>query len=496
MFDNFSIDIGADILRSIIDSLAVGIYVLNRELQIQWVNIRAFRWLHKTDFSQLKGRHCYKEILGREQPCDGCPVLRVFETGRTERLETTIQYEGETRHYLLTATPLRRGRTKDFSFVIEMAQDISTRKKAEEKLRRLNDFNRAIIDNAPIAIFTIDKEGRFTSVNPALAAISGLGPKVKEKLLGFNWLKNQYTIDCGLAKWIKKGLQGERFELRDFPFITYRGDKKIFIDFKGVPLKAKSGEVEGLLCIIEETTDRVRTKRQLIHEAKMSAIGRLATGIAHELNNPLATIAAHSELAVEFLQLFDNTSSNGGRLEEIREYLEVIQQQAFRCKKIIKNLLDLTRRDGFEVKEIDLKELLDDLLVLVNFEKLKIRLVREIDENLPSVKADFSALRQALLNVISNAIDAVEGKSGATIWIRAKAVNNSHVHVEIEDNGIGIPEDVIEKIFEPFFTTKGPRKGIGLGLTLSYELLNKMGGNIEVESTPGKGSSFRIILPV
>ena len=489
-------DIGADILRSIVDSLAVGIYVLNRELQIQWVNIRAFRWLHKTDFSQLKGRHCYKEILGREQPCDGCPVLRVFETGRTERLETTIQYEGETRHYLLTATPLRRGRTKDFSFVIEMAQDISTRKKAEEKLRRLNDFNRVIIDNAPIAIFTIDKEGRFTSVNPALAAISGLGPKVKEKLLGFNWLKNQYTIDCGLAKWIKKGLQGERFELRDFPFITYRGDKKIFIDFKGVPLKAKSGEVEGLLCIIEETTDRVRTKRQLIHEAKMSAIGRLATGIAHELNNPLATIAAHSELAVEFLQLFDNTSSNGGRLEEIREYLEVIQQQAFRCKKIIKNLLDLTRRDGFEIKEIDLKELLDDLLGLVNFEKLKIRLVREIDEYLPSVKADFSALRQALLNVISNAIDAVEGKSGATIWIRAKAVNNSHVHVEIEDNGIGIPEDVIEKIFEPFFTTKGPRKGIGLGLTLSYELLNKMGGNIEVESTPGKGSSFRIILPV
>ncbi len=118
----------------------------------------------------------------------------------------------------------------------------------------------AIIENAPVAIFTLDKKGRFTSVNPALAELSGLGDRAAEKLLGFNWLTNSFTIKSGLAKHIRKGLKGEPFQLWDFPFITYKGDRSIYMDFKGVPLRGRTGDIDGLLCIIEETTDRVKTR--------------------------------------------------------------------------------------------------------------------------------------------------------------------------------------------------------------------------------------------
>jgi PAS domain S-box-containing protein len=144
-----------------------------------------------------------------------------------------------------------------------MVKNITGPKRAANELQRLNDFNAAIIDNAPVAIFTLDRDGIFTSVNPALATVSGLGKEVEKKLLGFNWLKNPYTVRTGLADHIAQGLKGKAFELRDFPFNTFRGDRPHYIDFKGVPLRGKKGEVEGLLCLVEETTDRVNLERSL-----------------------------------------------------------------------------------------------------------------------------------------------------------------------------------------------------------------------------------------
>ncbi len=492
---DFVFKLSASVFRSIIDSLAVGIYVLDRDLKVQWANVRIFKWLKKASFRQFKGRPCYEIFLERDDPCEGCPVLKAFDSGRTERLELKLEREGEARHFLLTATPLWKGRKKEFTHVVEMVQDITFQKETEDELRRLNEFNRAIIDNAPIAVFTLDREGVFTSVNPALAKISGLGFKAEEKLVGFNWLKNAYTRECGLAKYIEMGLSGQPFELRDFPFITFRGDKKLYMDFKGVPLKNKNGDVEGLLCIIEETTERVKARAQLIQQAKISAIGRLATGIAHELNNPLATIAAHGELACEILESVAPKVEGSEDIRELQRCLEVIQSQAFRCKKIIENLLSLARKEGFELKKVSLKALLDELLELVNFKKLKIRLEKEFEPGSLDVLGDPNALRQAFLSIIHNAVDAVEGRNDPTIRVRARE-NGEMVEVEIEDNGIGIPPDVIDKIFDPFFTTKGSRKGAGLGLTLCYEFLTKMGGSVEVESEPGKGSIFKVLLPI
>ena len=120
-------------------------------------------------------------------------------------------------------------------------EDVTEKKKSEYELRLANELNKTIVDHAPVAIFTLSREGLFTSVNPALGALTGLGAKAEEKLIGFNWLKNPFTIKSGLAKHIKKGLQGTPFQLWDSPFVNWKGDKKLYIDFKGVPLKGRMG---------------------------------------------------------------------------------------------------------------------------------------------------------------------------------------------------------------------------------------------------------------
>jgi PAS domain S-box-containing protein len=378
--------------------------------------------------------------------------------------------------------------------VIGTLLDITKRKRAEDDLRGLNEFNRALIDNAPVAICTLDKNGVFTSVNPALVSLSGLGSKAAKKLIGFNWLKNSYTIKCGLAGYIEKGLQGEPFQLRDFPYTNYRGDRNFYMDFKGVPLKGKGGNIEGLLCIIEETTDRVTTRAKLLQEAKVSAIGRLAAGIAHELNNPLATLVAHSELACHCLESLQGCIGKQLELEELRTYLNIIEVQAFRCKNVTSDILNLPWKEGLEVTDIDINRLLSNILEFTNTDKPNERIVKEMFTPLPPVRGDMSALRQVFMNLINNAVDAVEGRTDATIWITTK-LNNNKVLVAVEDNGPGIADSIVDKIFEPFFTTKESKKGAGLGLSLCKEFVRQIGGTIKVESKPGHGATFLVTLP-
>lgn len=399
---------------------------------------------------------------------------------------------GDTIWVVMNARVVRddNGAVKFFEGTI---QDITEQKRAEDSLRSLNEFNRAIIDNAPVAIFTLDREGFFTSVNPALAALSGLGARAEEKLIGFNWLRNPYTIKCGLARHIAGGLQGKPFQLWDFPYMNYRGDRNIFMDFMGVPLKGKNGEVEGLLCIIEETTDRVKTRAKLMQETKISAIGRLAAGAAHELNNPLATLVAFAEIAGDLLESHRKDKEKLD-IDKLAYCLDLVQQQAFRCKNVIADLLSLSRKEGLEIIDVELNALIEGVLESINFDTPGIMVVTDLAPSLPSARADTSALKQVLTNIIHNAMDAVEERLDATIRVRSRLSGNV-LNVEIEDNGTGIPESIVEKIFEPFFTTKEAKKGIGLGLALCCEFLDSMKGTIRVESKPGSGTTFFLTLP-
>lgn len=373
--------------------------------------------------------------------------------------------------------------------------DVTDRKKVEQELGRLHQFNTAIIENAPVAIFTIDRQGKFMSVNPALASLSGLGQETVDRLVGFNWLENPYTVRCGLAEYIRKGLQGEPFQLWDFAFMTYKGDRNIFMDFKGVPLKGKDGNIEGLLCIIEETTERVKTRAKLMQEAKMSTIGRLSAGIAHELNNPLGTLVAYAERASNYLGSIGEDRLRCFDLEKLKGYLKIIDEEAFRCKRVVSDILSIPKKGGAEITRIDIERLLDGILERTSVDHPDLSITREAEYPLALVQGDMSILRQIFVNLVNNAVDALEGRMDAQLWVRT-ALRGNMVIVEVEDNGIGIPDTIAEKIFEPFFTTKESKKGVGLGLSLCHDFVTGMGGSIRVESKPGSGSTFLVSLPI
>lgn len=481
------------ILGAILDSLPRALYVLNDKLEIQWVNQTAVQCVDKSVSKGSRSR-CYKDILQRKTRCEDCPTLKTFKSGKLEFAEVKKESGGEVRSLLITSVPLGHTLADNRPLVVEMVQDVTPSKRMEEELLRISDFNSAIIENAPVAIFTIDKQGRFLSVNPALAALSGLGPKAPEKLIHYNWLENPYTISCGLADYIRKGLNGQPFELWDYPFTTYRGDRSQYIHFRGVPLRRKDGRVDGLLCIIEETTERVRISAQLMQEGKMSAVGRLATAIAHEVNNPLATLVAHSELACDLIQDVGATAVSPDQLEELRGYLEVVQQQAFRCKEIIKDLFNLLWREGFEEGLTDINGLLREVLESKVAMKADIKLNRLFARNLPLAAGETNALRQVLSNILQNAVDALEGRSAGEIWVRTSS-RDDHVIVEIEDNGVGIPAAIADHIFEPFFTTKNQNKGMGLGLAICHDLITKIGGDISVKPRQRGGTIFMMTLP-
>ena len=489
-------NIGQSALRSILNSIPIGIYIIDRELRVRWANQRMLRWTKEKKISNAGDKHCYAAIFDGKAPCTGCPAIKAFESGRTEYAEIKkAGKKGSNAHYIITSTPAEKDAVGESSFFIMTIQDITEYKMAEDELRRLNEFNKEIIENAPVAIFTVNKQGEFSSVNPALAVLSGLGEKAGEKLLGFNWLKNPYTIKCGLAQYIREALEGKPFQLWDFPFITYWGAPQ-YIYFKGVPVRGKDGNVEGLLCIIEDTTEIVRTRAQLIQEAKMSFVGRLAAGIAHELNNPLATITANAELAKELIEHAGEVPLGASDLDELKEYVDTVEEQAYRCTRTIKNLLEVTRKKDFGAGHINFNDFISEVINQINFKKIKVKLVKEVPPGLPEINGDPEALRQVFLNVISNAVDAVEGTENATVWIKTMLKSDNQLEVAVEDNGTGIPEDMAELVFEPFFTTKEPKKGTGLGLTLCYDFLQRMGGSIRVRQRPRGGSIFTIMLPV
>jgi PAS domain S-box-containing protein len=483
--------------RSILEAIPFGVSVLNHNLEIEWLNKETLRYSVKKDLPLMKGKLCYREILDKKKPCAHCPVLLCFKTGKITRRELIIDLNGEKRIFSVLAIPFKNTATDNHLMVIELVHDITYQKMMEDQLRHANKFTKTILDNVPISIFTIDTNGIFTSMNSVMAQQTGLGDQANDVLIGrFNWISNPYTIKCGLADSIKKSLKsGDIVQVWDFPFVNYRGDRNFYMNFKGVPLYGKNGKIDGLLCIIEDTTERAKTQALLSQEAKMAAVGRLAASIAHNLNNPLATISAYSELAMALCQSFKETYNENGLWGNLRDYHKTIKKEAFRCTTIINDMLKLSRKEGFKLEHLDLNDLLDSLLKGIDFKKYRITFVKKLEPSLPHITCDGWALQQVFLNLINNAIDALESKPHAKITIKTSR-RNAIAITEIEDNGIGIPQEIMDKMFEPFFTTKLSKKDLGLGLTFCYEFLKEMGGKIKVQSKPGIGTTFKIILPL
>lgn len=232
---------------------------------------------------------------------------------------------------------------------------------------------------------------------------------------------------------------------------------------------------------------RAETQRQLIRSEKVASLGRLAAGVAHEINNPLTGVLAFSSL------LLRHTDENDPR----REDLETIVRETNRCKEIVKGLLEFSRQTEPQKRQGDMNEMVRGALSLMGNQALiqSVKIVPELRADLPSLMVDADQIQQVLVNVILNALDAMP--EGGTLRVRSDLANEGRaVQVAFSDTGHGIPLDHIDKIFEPFFTTKSPNKGTGLGLAVSYGIIERHGGRIEVESEVGAGATFTIEFPV
>lgn len=345
-----------------------------------------------------------------------------------------------------------------------------------------------IADHTMNPLQITDLTGRMIYVNPAFSAESGFDQR---ELIGFNprifgsgkhsqmhWENMWKTISSG-STWIgeveNKRKNGETF----------------YSQLQITPMHDEEGNLIGYFGIHRDLADKRNLEKQLIHTQKMESIGTLAAGVAHEVGNPLASISA-------LAQIIQRSTED----EFIKEKLELIKKQINRISKIIRDLVDFSRPSNYELRSTDigqnLKEAIEIVMVGKKAKDINFKFNQQEGHIIPLVS---DQIQQVFVNILINSVDAIlemkekfpdhRGEISAETY-----VEGSYLIVELADNGVGIPADKHAKIFEPFYTTKAVGKGTGLGLWVSYGIVKSFQGDIKISSKPGRGTSFKISLPL
>jgi two-component system NtrC family sensor kinase len=252
--------------------------------------------------------------------------------------------------------------------------------------------------------------------------------------------------------------------------------------------------VTHVITVGEDVTEQKKMNEAVIHAEKLASIGRLAAGVVHEINNPLATIAACSEA----LNARVGDIENEELCNDFSEYLQIIRDEAFRCKSITNSLLEFSHQRQAEKVPAELNQLIEQTLQLIRHHPRlnKMKIVKELDGSLAPICVNEGQMKQIFIALISNAFDAMEAEG--TLTIRTRWTEDEGLKMlcaEFADTGSGIPADCLQKIFDPFFTTKPLGRGTGLGLSVCYGIVSEHGGKIQVDSTEGEGATFRVLLP-
>jgi len=246
---------------------------------------------------------------------------------------------------------------------------------------------------------------------------------------------------------------------------------------------------------IKKTYEELKeAQEQVIRSEKLASLGKLAATIAHEINNPLSAVLTYIRL---MMKLVGRGRFTKERLGDISRYLSTMELETARCGEIVKNLLAFSRQSKTSIETHSIKEIIERSLALIAHElKLEeIKIVKEIEPNLPNVQCDSKQIQQVLLNLISNASEAMAKRGILTISVK-RSERDGFLDVVISDTGCGISKENLKNIFEPFFTTKQEGKGVGLGLSIAYGIIARHNGSIEVKSELKKGSSFKVVLPI
>ncbi len=365
------------------------------------------------------------------------------------------------------------------AIAMDNAQLYSSLEQKAVQIERLKDFSENIVESLKVGVLAVDLEGCVESWNTQLEELIGVprsdavGRPLEEVLP----LELVAEIAARAADEHVSGIY--KFHLRN------RAGRMLVVNVSIAPLVGKAGERIGRLILLDDISQRVRLEEQMVQTEKLTSLGLLAAGVAHEVNTPLAVISNYIQMLARQLPADDPR----------HQIIDKVVKQTFRASEIVNNLLNFSRTGAAEFTAVNLNSVVEETLSLVThpFKTARVNVLKTLESELPPVLGSANRLQQVFLNLFMNARDAMP--SGGMLEIRT-ACNNGYVEVEITDTGTGIPRENLHRIFDPFFTTKSTGRGTGLGLSVSYGIIKEHAGKIDVRSTPGKGTSFRLEFPV
>ena len=350
---------------------------------------------------------------------------------------------------------------------------------------RLKDFNENIVESINVGVMAVDLQDRIESWNSQMEVMYAQ-PR---------W----QVVGRSLSEVFPASFVEEFYRVRQNPGIhnlykfrltTPTGESRV-VNVAMAPLVTRKFSVVGRLVIMDDITERIELEVQLTQADKLSSIGLMAAGVAHEVNTPLAVISSYTQMLAKQLQSDPQKAA----------LLDKITKQTFRASEIVNNLLNFSRTTGAELTELNLNKVIADTLALLEhqFKVAHIQVQPELYDNLPLIQGNAGRLQQVFLNLFLNAKDAMASSGGGTL--KVATTNGEFVSVRVTDSGSGIAQENIQRIYDPFFTTKnapaeGQSRGTGLGLSVTYGIIQEHAGSIRVESRPGEGTTFTLDFPL
>lgn len=468
--DTYTMETQPNIGQILIDIIPDMCFVLSGEKVVLAYNQRAREvlGLPQTPSGELR----FSSLLSPDSP-------RLPQVGASETPgETEVRFKAANGRAIDALLFVRKisGLAQDFLYVV--VRDVSEAKKKELDLLRFSNVVHCTVN--PIQI--TDAEGKMVYVNPAFEKASGYS---KEELIGNNpriissgkyskefWGKVWSTITAGHV-W--NGEVENRKKNGD-PFYT-----QVLIS----PIIDGDGHVVGYLGSHHDITTQKQLEQQLMHSQKMESIGTLAAGIAHEVGNPLTSISS-------IVQVLLRTTQDAF----FKEKLSLVQSQVHRITKIIRDLVDFSRPSNYQMQPTDIVKTVTEAVEIVKMGKKAkdVEFITSVRQKIPLLSLVPDQLSQVFINILLNAVDAMDGKKGRVETVID--IDEEGVRVRITDNGCGIAPEHLSKIFTPFFTTKRVGEGTGLGLWVSYGIIESLRGDITVESRRGQGTTFSVVLPL
>ncbi len=494
--------------RSLLEAASDIIFVLDTNGNLIYRN-SAWGQIFLYKENEVLGRHFTNYIPQLEAKRANTVFNLVVSEGQqiSNEIMKTVDNKGKTAYFLINFTPIRSegGEIKGvFGIMRNITEMHLMEKKLKENTRRLEEkikeqlsqaeelrhiqtINDDIINNVPIGIFSMDPTGIMLNENPALKRF--MGHPVNETRVGVNLLQYEGFKQSGLDRAFEEVIESKRsVAMRNVKYVPISKDRLLTINVRMDPILDNQNKVKNVLVIVEDATEQAMIASNMQKAERLSAMGLLAAGVAYELKVPINLMTVNAN----FIE------KNIDPASPMVDYVKSLREELVRIRNITDQLLNLAKPAEHDQETFEVDKLITSHPIQITLNRMRdsgYDIVTDIPEEAPLIRGTKSQLVQVLLHLISNAEDAMPEKGRLRIGVgRVQQNGEEFASVSVEDSGIGIPEENLKMVFQPFFSTKG-QKSTGLGLMVTYSIIENHGGVIGVKSKVGEGTSFRILLP-